>query len=267
MNIKQFYICAAIFIALTALRFTSPALAERVSDGISKAINMEQEQTEAVIELGKSLADGDIIETFIDRFEKNIQIEPVSAVNSAEPTPSHAPTPAPTPTPEPTAAPTPEPTVHPAVAAFMEAQSAYSDYTVPETVSYERPELPFEYTSPVAGVTSSGFGYRMHPIKNEVKYHYGTDLAADTGTPITAFADGMIVAQGDSDSFGKYVMIDHPDGYRTLYAHCSAICMNCGEVKKGDMIALVGSTGAATGPHLHFELEKDDVYLNPEFYI
>ena len=99
MNIKQFYICAAIFIALTALRFTSPALAERVSDGISKAINMEQEQTEAVIELGKSLADGDIIETFIDRFEKNIQIEPVSAVNSAEPTPSHAPTPAPTPTP------------------------------------------------------------------------------------------------------------------------------------------------------------------------
>lgn len=165
MNIKQFYICAAIFIALTALRFTSPALAERVSDGISKAINMEQEQTEAVIELGKSLADGDIIETFIDRFEKNVQIEPVSAVNSAEPTPSQAPTPAPTPTPEPTAAPTPEPTVHPAVAAFMEAQSAYSDYTVPETVSYERPELPFEYTSPVAGVTSSGFGYRMHPIK------------------------------------------------------------------------------------------------------
>lgn len=62
-------------------------------------------------------------------------------------------------------------------------------------------------------------------------------------------------------------MIDHPDGYRTLYAHCSAICMNCGEVKKGDVIALVGSTGAATGPHLHFELEKDDVYLNPEFYI
>ena len=61
MNIKQFYICAAIFLALTVLRFTSPALAERVSDGISKAINMEQEQTEAVIELGKSLADGDII--------------------------------------------------------------------------------------------------------------------------------------------------------------------------------------------------------------
>jgi len=149
----------------------------------------------------------------------------------------------------------------------METQSAYSAYAVPETVSYERPELPFEYSSPVAGVTSSGFGYRMHPIKNEVKYHYGTDLAANTGTPITAFADGSIVAQGDSDSFGKYVMIDHPDGYRTLYAHCSKLCMNCGAVKKGDTIALVGSTGAATGPHLHFELEHNGVYLNPEFYI
>ena len=230
MNIKQFYICAAIFIALTALRFTSPALAERVSDGISKAINMEQEQTEAVIELGKSLADGDIIETFIDRFEKNVQIEPVSAVNSAEPTPSQAPTPAPTPTPEPTAAPTPEPTVHPAVAAFMEAQSAYSDYTVPETVSYERPELPFEYTSPVAGVTSSGFGYRMHPIKNEVKYHYGTDLAADTGTP-----NNSICRRNDSGTgrlgFVRQVCYDRPPG-RLPNAVCALQC-NLHELRRG----------------------------------
>ena len=79
MNRTQFYICAAIFLALTALRFTSPALADRVSDGISRAINMEQEQTETVIELGKSLADGDVLETFLERFEKNFQAEPVSA--------------------------------------------------------------------------------------------------------------------------------------------------------------------------------------------
>ena len=213
MNRTQFYICAAIFLALTALRFTSPALADRVSDGISRAINMEQEQTETVIEMGKSLADGDVLETFLERFEKNFQAEPVSAVVSAEPTASQAPPPTPSPTPEATAHPTPEPTIHPAVAVFMEAQSAYSAYAVPETVSYERPELPFEYSSPVAGVTSSGFGYR------------------------------------------------------TLYAHCSKLCMNCGAVKKGDTIALVGSTGAATGPHLHFELEHNGVYLNPEFYI
>lgn len=261
MNRKQIYICSAIFIALTLVRFTSPALADRISDGISRALYIEQEHTETAVEFGKSLAEGDVIETFFERFDKNAPAQAVAAESTPTPTPTAAPVP------EQTPAPTPQPTEHPAVAAFLAAQAEYSEYEVPETVSYERPELPFDYASPVSGVTSSGFGYRMHPIKNEVKYHYGTDFAADTGTPISAFADGTIVAQGDSDSFGKYVMIDHPDGYRTLYAHCSELCMSCGSVKKGDTIALVGSTGAATGPHLHFELERDGVHLNPEFYI
>ena len=261
MNRKQIYICSAIFIALTLVRFTSPALADRIYDGISRALYIEQENTETAVEFGKSLAEGDVIETFFERFDKNAPAQPVAAESTPTPTPTAAPVP------EQTPAPTPQPTEHPAVAAFLAAQAEYSEYEVPETVSYERPELPFDYASPVSGVTSSGFGYRMHPIKNEVKYHYGTDFAADTGTPISAFADGTIVAQGDSDSFGKYVMIDHPDGYRTLYAHCSELCMSCGSVKKGDTIALVGSTGAATGPHLHFELERDGVHLNPEFYI
>lgn len=261
MNRTQFYICSAIFIALTIVRVSSPALADRISDEISRALYMEQEHTETAVEFGKSLAEGDAIETFLERFDKSTPVQPSAA--EAEPSPTSTAEPAPNPTPTPT----PQPTVHPAVAAFLESQSAYSDCAVPESVSYERPELPFDYASPVSGVKSSGFGYRLHPIKNEVKYHYGTDLAADTGTPITAFADGTIVAQGDSDSFGKYVMIDHPDGYRTLYAHCSELCMSCGNVKKGSTIALVGSTGAATGPHLHFELERDGIYLNPEFYI
>lgn len=257
MNRTQFYICSAIFIALTIVRVSSPALADRISDGISRALYMEQEHTETAVEFGKSLADGDVIDAFWERFDKSTPAQPSAAETS----------PTPVPTTTPTSEQAPQPTVHPAVAAFLESQSAYSDCAVPESVSYERPELPFDYASPVSGVKSSGFGYRLHPIKNEVKYHYGTDLAADTGTPITAFADGTIVAQGDSDSFGKYVMINHPDGYRTLYAHCSELCMSCGNVKKGSTIALVGSTGAATGPHLHFELERDGIYLNPEFYI
>ena len=259
MSRTKLYICAAIFIALTAVRLASPALADRIADGLSRALYMEREQTEAAVELGRSLAEGDALETFLRRFDREAETQP--AFEPISPTP----VPTPEPTPEPT--PTPQPTQHPAVAAFLASQAAYSDYAVPETVSYERPELPFDYASPVSGVSSSGFGYRVHPIKNEVRYHYGTDLAADEGTPISAFADGTIVAQGDSDSFGKYVMIDHAGGYRTLYAHCSELCMSCGAVKKGDTIALVGSTGAATGPHLHFELERDGVYLNPEFYI
>ncbi len=261
MSRTKLYICAAIFIALTAVRFASPALADRISDGISDALCMEKAQTEAAIEFGRSLADGDVIETFLRRFDRAAQAQTTAVQPEPQPSPTAAPTPEPAPTP------TPQPTEHPAVAAFLESQSEYADYAVPETVSYERPELPFDYESPVSGITSSGFGYRIHPIQNEVKYHYGTDLAADSGTPVTAFADGTIVAQGESDSFGKYVMIDHTGGYRTLYAHCSELCMSCGSVKKGDTIALVGSTGAATGPHLHFELEHDGIYLNPEFYI
>ena len=261
MSRTKLYICAAIFIALTAVRFASPALADRISDGISGVLCMEKEQTEIAVQFGKSLAEGDVIETFLQHFDNSAQTQTTAAQSTPQPSPTLAPAPQPSPTP------VPQPTEHPAVAAFLASQSEYSDYAVPETVSYERPELPFDYISPVSGVTSSGFGYRLHPIKNEVKYHYGTDLAADSGTPVTAFADGTIVAQGESDSFGKYVMIDHAGGYRTLYAHCSELCMSCGSVKKGDTIALVGSTGAATGPHLHFELEHDGIYLNPEFYI
>lgn len=261
MSRTKLYICAAIFIALTAVRFASPALADRISDGISEVLCMEKEQTEIAVQFGKSLAEGDVIETFLQRFDNSAQTQTTAVQSTPQPSPT------PTPAPQPSPTPVPQPTEHPAVAAFLESQSEYSDYAVPETVSYERPELPFDYISPVSGVTSSGFGYRLHPIKNEVKYHYGTDLAADTGTPVTAFADGTIVAQGESDSFGKYVMIDHAGGYRTLYAHCSELCMSCGSVKKGDTIALVGSTGAATGSHLHFELEHNGIYLNPEFYI
>lgn len=255
MKEAKFYISSAVFLALTAVRMLSPAAADRVADGLAAAMSLEQEHTAAVVQLGRSIADGDAIQTFMQHFE------------SPEPSPTPSPTPTPTPTPEPMPTPTPEPTQNPAVTAFLESQEAYSAYAVPADVSYERPELPFEYINPVTGVTSSGFGYRLHPIKNEVKYHYGTDLAADTGTQIHAFADGTIVAQGNSDSFGKYVMIDHAGGYRTLYAHCSQLCMSCGSVSRGDVIALVGATGEATGPHLHFELERDGVYLNPEFYI
>lgn len=263
MSRTKIYVCAAIFIALTAVRFASPALADRISDGISEALCMEKEQTEAAIEFGRSLAEGDVIETFLQRFDKAVQTQTTAVQSTPQPSCTAAPAPVATPTPTPV----PQPTEHPAVAAFLASQSEYSDYAVPDNVSYERPELPFDYISPVSGVTSSGFGYRLHPIKNEVKYHYGTDLAAGTGTAIMAFADGTIVAQGESDSFGKYVMIDHAGGYRTLYAHCSELCMSCGSVKKGNTIALVGSTGAATGSHLHFELERDGIYLNPEFYI
>lgn len=155
-----------------------------------------------------------------------------------------------------------------AVSAFLASQEAYSDYGVPEGVDYDIFELPFEYSIPVAGYGSSGFGYRLHPIQEEVKFHYGTDFAANSGDDIVAFASGTVTFAGYSESFGNYITIDHGDGWQTLYAHCSTLLVSGGEtVSKGQRIALVGDTGLSTGPHLHFELTKDGVYVNPEYYI
>ena len=262
MKDLKLYISAGIFILLTAVRVISPSFAAQLADEIENVLVMEHEQTVSVIELGKSLAEGEVISTFFQKGENKPGPEPTPV-----PTAVTAITPAPAPTPAPTPIAEPQPTENPAVAAFLESQAAYAEYAVPTNVSYECPVLPFEYVSPVSGIKSSGFGYRLHPIENKVKYHYGTDFAANTGTAITAFADGVIVAAGDSDSYGKYIIIDHGDGYSTLYAHCSELCMGCGNVSKGDVIAKVGSTGAATGPHLHFELKCNDTYLNPEFYL
>ena len=191
------------------------------------------------------------------------------------PAPEPTPTPTPEPTPEPTPTPTPEPTQSPqlqaalaAREAFLNEQAVYSGYAVPANVSYAVNELTFAHASPVAGYTSSGFGYRLHPLENKVKFHYGTDFAANSGTAVCAFADGTVLAAGQDDGYGNYVKIRHADGYTTLYGHCSKLLVRAGEtVTMGQEIALVGATGKATGPHLHFELMHDGYYCNPEFYL
>lgn len=105
---------------------------------------------------------------------------------------------------------------------------------------------------------SSPFGYRTDPISGEHKLHGGTDIAAPTGTPILASADGVVIAATWHNSYGYYVKIQHNDTFATLYGHCSALHVTAGQqVKQGQIIADVGSTGYATGPHVHFE-----VYIN-----
>ena len=137
----------------------------------------------------------------------------------------------------------------------------------PENASLEQRNLGFEHTTPVQGVLSSTFGWREHPIEGGNKFHYGVDLAAAEGTDIIAFADGTVYATGESSSLGYYVMLQHVDGYITLYGHCSRVTVTGGSVSMGDKIAEVGSTGLSTGPHLHFELHDGDLYLNPIYYV
>ena len=144
----------------------------------------------------------------------------------------------------------------------------YSQENLPEGVSMEQALLGFDYCAPVAGTLSSDFGYREHPTEGEERFHYGVDLAADTGTEVRCFADGSVTAVGDSSSYGRYCVVAHEGGYSTLYAHCSRITVSSGAaVRRGEKIAEVGDTGMATGPHLHFELQRDGTYLNPVYYV
>lgn len=116
-----------------------------------------------------------------------------------------------------------------------------------------------QWPLPAAGTITSPQGYRTDPITGEISYHSGTDIAVPEGTPILAAADGTVTVANALDSwggsYGYYVKLDHGSGLTTLYAHCSSICVTMGQqVKAGEVIAYVGHTGRATGPHLHFEV-------------
>ena len=143
----------------------------------------------------------------------------------------------------------------------------YTMPPLPENASLDQRNLGFAYTTPLVGTMTSPFGWREHPIEGEDKFHYGLDLAANTGTDICAFADGRVYATGESSTLGLYIMLEHENGYGTLYAHCDRIVVTGGAVTKGQKIAEVGETGAATGPHLHFELHDGSLYLNPIYYV
>lgn len=166
---------------------------------------------------------------------------------------------------EPESSPVPQET---AASASNLAYVLYSQENIPEGVSMEQAILGFDYCAPVAGTLSSDFGYREHPTEGEERFHYGVDLAADTGTEVRCFADGTVTAVGDSSSYGRYCVVSHQGGYSTLYAHCSRITVSSGAaVSRGQKIAEVGDTGMATGPHLHFELQREGTYLNPIYYV
>ena len=117
---------------------------------------------------------------------------------------------------------------------------------------------------------SSLYGYRIHPILKTKKLHKGIDFAAPHGTPIIAAADGIIDIIGPRGSFGNYIRIKHDSQFHTAYAHTQKFAKGLkkgSKVKKGQVIAYVGTTGRSTGPHLHFELHKNDKHVNPIDYV
>ena len=276
---------ACLFILLTAVKLLFPEQTSAAREELRWYISRDTDYAAVFRTLGESLAgDEEVMEAFAmltgfgggERREPEhydpttiaeLREEQSAMLPRSGPAPSAAAEPTPIPTAEPTPAPTPAPAPE-AVNAFLKQQEQFSAYAVPANVSYAYPELPFDYLSPVEGMTSSGFGYRLHPLRSEVLFHYGTDFAAWTGTPIRAFASGTVGMVGWDSGFGNYIIVQHEGGWRTLYAHCSAVSVTGGQsVSAGDQIGLVGATGNVTGPHLHLELTCDGVYYNPEFYL
>ena len=117
---------------------------------------------------------------------------------------------------------------------------------------------------------SSNFGVRIHPITGVKKAHNGIDFAAASGTSIYAAEDGIVLISKYWSGYGNCIIIDHGNGIWTLYGHIKngGLLVSAGDsVKRGDKIALVGSTGNSTGPHLHFEVRKNEVPVNPSSYL
>ena len=138
----------------------------------------------------------------------------------------------------------------------------------PEHTVAEQRVLGFDYAAPLAGAVTSPFGWREHPDTGREAFHYGVDLAADEGTAIACFADGVVGVVGESVELGKYLTVHHANDALTLYAHCSRITVASGDtVTRGGKLAEVGSTGNATGPHLHFELHIGADCLDPQYYL
>ena len=115
--------------------------------------------------------------------------------------------------------------------------------------------------------TASGYGLRIDPIYKTRKFHEGMDFAAETGTPVYATGNGKVAEAGWKQGYGNSVLINHGYGYQTRYAHMSKILVRPGqEIKRGEEIGLVGSTGKSTGPHLHYEVIYKGKHDNPINY-
>ncbi len=132
--------------------------------------------------------------------------------------------------------------------------------------SFARYYVSVDPVLPVKGARiTSRFGYRTNPVSGNYGFHTGLDLAAAQGTPISAVFYGRVVETGESDVWGKYVLMEHSDGLATYYCHLSEIYVEeKAVIRQGETIGLVGSTGWSTGPHLHFEVRIDGIRVDPE---
>lgn len=142
-------------------------------------------------------------------------------------------------------------------------------YKAAENTSFAPVRATVPAVMPVEnGRYTSYFGYRINPITGQFSFHTGLDIAALEGTPVCAAYSGSVTKVGEDSRAGKYIIITHDEGFVTFYCHCSEILAEDGDnIKQGEVIALVGTTGWSTGPHLHFEVRKNNIRCNPLFVL
>ena len=152
--------------------------------------------------------------------------------------------------------------------AEIEAKIMEITNTILPNIQYTGGEMLWPVAASGTVITSQ-FGIREHPIQGVVKQHTGLDIGgAPTGTPVVAAADGVVSYAGWLGGYGNCVMVNHGNGIVTLYGHGSKVVASLNqEVKKGDTILEIGSTGNSTGPHLHFEVRINGQYVNPLNYV
>lgn len=264
MERVKIYAASAVFLLLTAAKLLFPAQTQEIRAQVHSIIDRNDGYAVMVQTLGRGLAEsrlGDelVAALGIDRKTDGQTPQEPETAESPEPMPEE---------PEAATEVEEERKMGEAEEAFLQEQAKYEGMPIPANVRTDMPELPFSYVCPVSGYDSSGFGYRLHPIDQELSFHYGTDFAADSGDDVLAFADGYVYAAGTSDGYGNYLILTHEGGFSTIYAHLSGYAVSEGQmVSMGQVIGYVGQTGKATGPHMHFELLCDDIYLNPEYYL
>ncbi len=140
---------------------------------------------------------------------------------------------------------------------------------LPITVSDNTYILTSRISSPVtSGTVTSQFGWRVHPLFKTEGFHTGLDIASKLGTPILSAFSGTVYEVGQSEAYGKYIIMKHSDSLYTFYGHCDSIkAEKLMVIRAGEVIAYMGSTGYSTGPHLHFEIRIDGKSVDPSYVL
>ena len=148
---------------------------------------------------------------------------------------------------------------------YMQRLSMRPSNNLPRLLQYQIDQLSrLPLGAPVQGRISSRCGHRISPFSRRRQMHHGIDFAIDYKTTVEATADGIVKKAGHIGAYGRTVVVDHGNGYQTLYGHLSKITVKVGDtICRGERLGLVGSTGRSTGPHLHYEIRSDDKAIDP----